>query len=532
MPAARPLAVEQGTADAGGERHPRDVVAEAAADRRRQRTTRHDGRRQCRPRPERTHVVARSVGVGTLQPVPGDDAVHERREPLAHRVRIESQPLQGGDPGVGHEHVGVGQQTVHRRSPVVAAQIEHDTALAAVVQLERRHRGLIAHTDGAEDRPLRVAARRLDLDHVGAPVGHHAGCRRSRHPRRQLPRHAPRQGSCSTSYHAPMARRAAKPPPPRQWVGRPYPLGATYDGSGTNFSLFSSVAEGIELCLLGSDGDPTEVRVALTEVDGHCWHAYLPDVRPGQRYGYRVHGPWEPANGLWCNPAKLLLDPYAKAIDGEVDWDPACFGYDFAHPDKANKTDSGPHVPRPSSATRSSTGPTTAARASACTTRSSTRPMSRASLPATLRCPTEMRGTYSAIAHPAVIDAPVVARHHGDRADARAPVRPRPPPRAARPAQLLGLQLDRLPRSAQRLHRRRPRGGRAAGSGAGVQVDGQGAARGGHRGHPRRRLQPHRRGQPHGSDALDRAASTTSPTTASPTRTRATTSTSPAPATA
>ena len=130
------------------------------------------------------------------------------------------------------------------------------------------------------------------------------------------------------------------------WVGRPYPLGATYDGSGTNFSLFSSVAEGVELCLLGPNGDDTELRVALTEVDGHCWHAYLPDVRPGQRYGYRVHGPWDPAEGLWCNPAKLLLDPYAKAIDGEVDWDPACFAYDFDDPDKPNKADSGPHVPR------------------------------------------------------------------------------------------------------------------------------------------------------------------------------------------
>ena len=346
MPTARSLAIEQGTADAGGERHPRDVVAEAAADGRRQRTTRHDGRRQRRPRPERTHVVARSVGVGTLQPVPGDDAVHERREPLAHRVRIEPQPLQRGDPGVGDEHVGVGQQTVHRRSPVVAAQVEHDAALAAVVQLERRHRRLFARTDGSEDRPLRVAARRLDLDHVGAPVGHHPGCGRSRHPRRQL--HDTHPGK-DHAQPPTMPRWLVAPPSrrrPRQWVGRPYPLGATYDGSGTNFSLFSSVAEGVELCLLGSDGDPTEVRVALTEVDGHCWHAYLPDVRPGQRYGYRVHGPWDPAKGLWCNPAKLLLDPYAKAIDGEVDWDPACFGYDFDHPDKPNKTDSGPHVPR------------------------------------------------------------------------------------------------------------------------------------------------------------------------------------------
>ncbi len=109
-----------------------------------------------------------------------------------------------------------------------------------------------------------------------------------------------------------------------QWVGQPYPLGATYDGSGTNFSLFTTVADTVELCLLG---DPIldrsgrlvgieEERVELHEVDGYCWHTYLPDVRPGQRYGYRVHGPWDPAKGLWCNPAKLLLDPYVKAVDG------------------------------------------------------------------------------------------------------------------------------------------------------------------------------------------------------------------------
>ncbi len=141
-------------------------------------------------------------------------------------------------------------------------------------------------------------------------------------------------------------KRAPEPPAPRRWVGRAYPLGATYDGSGTNFSLFSSVAEGVELCLLGPNGDHIEVKVPLTEVDGHCWHAYLPDVRPGQRYGYRVHGPWDPAKGLWCNPSKLLLDPYAKAIDGEVDWDPACFAYDFDDPDEMNTADSAPHVPR------------------------------------------------------------------------------------------------------------------------------------------------------------------------------------------
>ena len=139
------------------------------------------------------------------------------------------------------------------------------------------------------------------------------------------------------------------PPAPRQWVGTPYPLGGTYDGAATNFSIFSSGAEGVELCLLGDTADAQggrdEVRIELTEVDGHIWHTQLPDVRPGQRYGYRMHGPWEPPAGLWFNPAKLLLDPYAKAVEGEVDWAPACFGYDFDDPDHPNTDDSAPHVP-------------------------------------------------------------------------------------------------------------------------------------------------------------------------------------------
>ncbi|MGH9089483.1 MAG: glycogen debranching protein GlgX [Acidimicrobiales bacterium] len=128
------------------------------------------------------------------------------------------------------------------------------------------------------------------------------------------------------------------------WPGRAYPLGATYDGAGTNFSLFSEVAEQVELCLF--DDDDIETPVVLDEVDAYVWHAYLPSVGPGQRYGYRVHGPWDPAAGLRCNPSKLLLDPYAKAIAGDVDWDQACFGYDFGDGDSRNDADSALHVPK------------------------------------------------------------------------------------------------------------------------------------------------------------------------------------------
>ncbi|WP_309648312.1 glycogen debranching protein GlgX [Nocardioides sp.] len=126
------------------------------------------------------------------------------------------------------------------------------------------------------------------------------------------------------------------------WPGHAYPLGATYDGSGTNFALFSEVADRVELCLFEADG--TETRVEVSEVDAYVWHCYLPHVQPGQRYGYRVHGPWEPERGLRCNPAKLLLDPYAKATTREIDWDNSLFGYDFGDPDSRNDEDSAPHM--------------------------------------------------------------------------------------------------------------------------------------------------------------------------------------------
>ncbi|MEV7429690.1 glycogen debranching protein GlgX [Nocardioides sp. NPDC092400] len=126
------------------------------------------------------------------------------------------------------------------------------------------------------------------------------------------------------------------------WPGQPYPLGATFDGTGTNFALFSEAAERVELCLFDEDG--TETRIDVTEVDAFVWHCYLPAVQPGQRYGYRVHGPHDPAEGQRCNPNKLLLDPYAKATSGDIDWDQALFGYDFGDPDSRNDLDSAAHM--------------------------------------------------------------------------------------------------------------------------------------------------------------------------------------------
>jgi len=195
--------------------------------------------------------------------------------------------------------------------------------------------------------------------------------------------------------------------PPRaaaieQWPGKAYPLGATYDGSGTNFALFSEVAEKVELCLFDADG--TEARVTLNEVDGFVWHGFLPAVEPGQRYGYRVHGPYDPAAGHRCNPNKLLIDPYAKAIDGTFGWNQTLFSYNFDDPDSRNDDDSAAHMPK-------------AVVINPYFDWGTDRPPKRQYAESIIYeahvkgltqthpdVPAEIRGTYAAVAHPAMIE--------------------------------------------------------------------------------------------------------------------------------
>ncbi len=126
------------------------------------------------------------------------------------------------------------------------------------------------------------------------------------------------------------------------WPGKAYPLGATYDGAGVNFAIFSEIASRVELCLIDDEGG--EQRIELTEVDGYVWHAYLPGILPGQRYGFRVDGPYRPEDGHRCNPSKLLLDPYAKAIDGQIDGNESLFSYRFDDPEAFNDQDSLGHT--------------------------------------------------------------------------------------------------------------------------------------------------------------------------------------------
>ncbi|WP_106814130.1 glycogen debranching protein GlgX [Microbacterium timonense] len=186
------------------------------------------------------------------------------------------------------------------------------------------------------------------------------------------------------------------------WPGSPYPLGATFDGSGTNFALFSEGAERVELCLFDDDG--TETRVELVDVDAFVHHGYLPAVQPGQRYGYRVYGQYDPAAGKRFNPNKLLLDPYAKAVEGQVTWGQPVFGYDFGDPDSRNDDDSASNqmlgvVVNPYFDWSGDRHPKTPY-AESLIYEAHVRGLTKLH-PAV---PEEIRGTYSAIAHPAIIE--------------------------------------------------------------------------------------------------------------------------------
>ena len=188
----------------------------------------------------------------------------------------------------------------------------------------------------------------------------------------------------------------------RPWPGTAYPLGATYDGTGTNFAVFSEPASRVELCLFDESG--AETRIDLPETDGFVWHGYLPTVGPGQRYGYRVHGDYDPSRGLRCNPDKLLLDPYAKAVTGDLSWDETVFGYQFDSPGTRNDTDSAGQVPmavviNPFFDWDNDRSPRVSYHESVIY-----EAHVRGLTMAHPRVPEEMRGTYAGIAHPAVIE--------------------------------------------------------------------------------------------------------------------------------
>ncbi|MFE2580513.1 glycogen debranching protein GlgX [Streptomyces sp. NPDC059378] len=181
--------------------------------------------------------------------------------------------------------------------------------------------------------------------------------------------------------------------------GHPYPLGAEFDGRGTNFALFSEVAERVDLVLVDDDG--THRQIPLTEVDGFVWHGYLAGVGPGQRYGYRVHGPWHPGSGHRCNPAKLLLDPYARAVDGQIDGHASL--YERA-PDGPDPADSAGHtmlgVVIDSGFDWGDDRPPRRSYADTVIYEAHVRGLTRTHPDV----PSELRGTYAGLAHPAVLE--------------------------------------------------------------------------------------------------------------------------------
>jgi isoamylase len=288
----------------------------------------------------------------------------------------------------------------------------------------------------------------------------------------------------------------------RTWPGRPYPLGATWDGRGVNFALYSEFAEKVELCLFDSAEDTQEkARIPLREHTDLVWHAYLPDARPGQLYGYRVHGPYDPQNGHRFNHHKVLLDPYAKGIGRLPRWTDAMHGYTIGHKDadlSFDDRDNAQYAPLGAVIDQAFTWGDD---------RPPKIPPHRSLIYEmhvkgfTKRHPdvTEaMRGTYAGLGSEASVR---YLQNLGVTAVELLPVHVHTDDRYLidrGSGELLGLQHDELlrPRPALRLDRH------AAGGGGGVQDDGPQPARCGHRGHSGRGLQPHRRGQPLGADVL------------------------------
>ena len=281
------------------------------------------------------------------------------------------------------------------------------------------------------------------------------------------------------------------------WPGRPFPLGPTWDGHGTNFSLFSENADGVELCLFDDEG--REERIDVAQRTSHNWHVYLPGVGPGQRYGYRVSGPWEPTAGHRFNPAKLLIDPYAKAIEGPIGFGRArVLAYAAGRRGRAGRRGLGACDPalgrdrrlvrlgggRASAAPLGRDGDLRAARQGVHAAHAR-----RARRPARHVCGPRVRSRDRAPARP---------RRHRGRAPPRPPHCGRGRPRRTRALELLGLLDDRLPRAARGLCRH----GYARRAGARVQGNGEGTPSRRHRGDPRRGLQPHRRRKPPRPDAV------------------------------
>ena len=291
---------------------------------------------------------------------------------------------------------------------------------------------------------------------------------------------------------------SASMPKLRVEPGQPHPLGATWDGGGVNFALFSANAKKVELCLFDPSGKRETDRIALPEYTHEVWHGYLPEIRPGQLYGYRVHGPYEPQNGHRFNPNKLLIDPYAKALFGDIRWHDAHFGYRVgsARGDHSpDRRDSAFVMPKCVVIDPAATWGDDRRPRHAWTDTIIYEAHVKGMTATRHDIPEQLRGTFAGLADPHVIEHLVklgvtavelmpIQAFFDDRDSGREEA-----------GELLGLQHRQLFLARAALHLAGRRHARIPGSGAA-------AARGRDRGHPRRRLQPHRRGQSPRPDAL------------------------------
>ncbi len=254
----------------------------------------------------------------------------------------------------------------------------------------------------------------------------------------------------------------------RVWPGVPYPQGATWDGEGVNFSIFSEHATGVELCLFSKDEDRVaSERIRLTQRTDLNWHCYLPDARPGQLYGWRVDGPWAPEEGHRFNPAKLLLDPYAKAISGKV----ALGRHRLRLHGRAPRRRPAPRRPRQrrrdAEERRRRPRLHLGRRPAAARPVEQDRDLRGARARPHQAAPGHPRGAARHLPRDDLRPdprPPDLARRDRGRAAAGAPLRQRSHPRRARALELLGLQLDRLPRARGHATRRAAAAGRSASS--------------------------------------------------------------------
>ena len=276
----------------------------------------------------------------------------------------------------------------------------------------------------------------------------------------------------------------------RVWPGSPQPLGATWDGKGVNVAIFSENAERVELCLFDEKGERETARIALPEYTDQKWHGYFPDLRPGHLYGFRVYGPYDPKSGHRFNHNKLLLDPYAKRLVGRFTWNDALYGYSSAMRDadlSFDARDSAPFMPKCGVTDTAHTWGDDQPPRRPWTEMIIYEAHVRGLTKLHPQVPENLRGTFGALATPAVHRLSARPRHHRDRIPARPGFRRRGTGLRREVWSITGATTRSLS-----LRRRRVISQRGARR---VQDDGQGSARGGHRSDSRRRIQPHRRRQ-------------------------------------